>query len=810
MSTSKGQCCQVCYTTRSYLDNGKHLWSKNFGTDTIDMYVYSGDCHLVGDDELIFSYLDEFTITNSGNNKEHYVLPALTHIFNHSNFGSYHKDGKFNERSKLEEFESNKEIPYIQSYEFHQNMSGSPTPLARQISNHYSYPLGLNSYNRASNSKEARVFVNQSGINIVKPNNIYHYELTGNQHRLKHIAFIGNNYNLASYNDNKIYCGGEKYCHNVIEFIERFKYISGTPDGISRERLNIIFNYEPNESGILYNSGIINNFSLIYYDKNYRYDLLDFSFYKDSGIVWLGTDTPYCTYKQFLAEPRNIYKGRFQLIKYENDYNEDIPSWLQIPNSYISNYWNHHFYHLPTAICDSGTDLDWRINNYSVDTVKGEIKIELEKIYNLSIDSGTFYYRYDQSIVDGFNYTVSGTGLINGYWSYYSPEIKRSEIVQFNTNTINSTNVIYKDKNWYNSLNSSFVLNSEWGESGSISNNGLSYGYWKLNPYQQGNYLFDKMLTVTRSFLAETSGGYLLDEARASGYMTIREPYILSRYGFSASIISGTCFNPYGGTGQLVYRCPVPWVHSGFNVSPPQPAVDGYTLYTTNQVSKIDFSFNMGNIIGASSYINGEYVSYEVIVPGTGECNQIVWSYSSSGYEDIYIPNELVGGGLDFSSQLCLTNKVNSGDKTAAFVSDYCCMQSCFGEGCYYACRYPIIFQFGEWYGSCSGNWPTCIAYELGISQYRIESVYGTYPVIYPIQYVPLGSDFYFLPVGIYPTANSGLVSFTRNGDWGITAPDVNYGLNGNMVGGSLRDNSYIGFFKNNNLNIFNKDINYD
>lgn len=94
MSTSKGQCCNVCVTTRVYNEYGGEIFNRNFGTDTIDMFVHSGSLHLIGNDDLQFSYIDEFNIYNSGNQKETYVVPFASNLHNNSNFGIYNFKAK--------------------------------------------------------------------------------------------------------------------------------------------------------------------------------------------------------------------------------------------------------------------------------------------------------------------------------------------------------------------------------------------------------------------------------------------------------------------------------------------------------------------------------------------------------------------------------------------------------------------------------------------------------------------------------------------------------------------------------------------
>lgn len=70
-------------------------------------------------------------------------------------------------------------------------MSGSPTHLAVHNSNYYSYVMGTNSYNKAGNTKTARLFVNDSGIYLVK-NNIFTYQSSGDNYKLKNIALVSN------------------------------------------------------------------------------------------------------------------------------------------------------------------------------------------------------------------------------------------------------------------------------------------------------------------------------------------------------------------------------------------------------------------------------------------------------------------------------------------------------------------------------------------------------------------------------------------------------------------------------------------
>lgn len=478
MGTSRGQCCNVCVTTRSY-NNSNNIWNRNFGTDTIDLFIHSGDVNLIGNDELDFQYLNEIDVINPSGNLENYIIPFKTFITNYSNFGTYNKNGKTIDRDNLLELFSSKSQEYIRSFEFIENSGNLQTPNSNNISNQYSYPL--EQYTNSDNTKTARLFADNSGIYIVKPNILYNYYInpSSENYELKTIAFVGTDYNTPSFENNRIYLGGEKYCHGVINFSNRFRFLSGYPIGETREVFDLIFNYEPDYSGISNFSGVVGTLAFNYTDNKNNRDQINFQFKKSSGIQpeayisLLGTG---CNYQQTLVSNiTEIYRGTGILID-EQSY--DIDNNPLFPDSmiYDSVWLNRHHYSgdfSSAVLCRGSGQMKhaWNIIDYNVDNNIGFIKIGLEKIYDSGSESGCISLRYDDSTFTGFNYPVSGNGIINGYFTYYNPSSLRTNIEQFEINNI------FNSGNLYYSLDNIKIKNNEFDFVFNTYDSGVVYRY---------------------------------------------------------------------------------------------------------------------------------------------------------------------------------------------------------------------------------------------------------------------------------------------------------------------------------------------
>lgn len=493
MGTSRGQCCDTCVTTRAYSANGRNLWNRNFGTDTIDIYSSGDSVFLIGNDELAFQYLQQINITNPSGQREVYVVPLKTFIYNNSNFGEYDIRGRFENRDNFLEFESTKDQDYTRSYDFVELSGNLTTSHANEISNLYSYPFER--YTRADNTKTARIFADNSGVYVVRPNNIFYYMNSGNDYHLKNIGFIGAEYKIPSFESGRIYVGGEKYCHGAIDFIDRFEFQSGSPISGTIEKFNVLFNYEQDYSGIIATTGNIGSLTFNYYDSNVD-DRISFNFTKNQAVVNLiGSG---CINRQIdLSNIDKIYRGTGIFSSFRRHYSGELTS------------------------CESDIRHAWNIGNYVVDTGNGRISFELEKIIDQVLDSGSEYFRYDSSTFTGFDYSVSGTGIINGYFSHYDTTGLRSSIEQFAINDINNQYNLTGQLNLIQNIRPDIDFTYLSDTSGNVSRYSQNVGTWNINnidlEYQQeDNYFLSKI--NNNISIQDNSVDYQLTRGQSQNY----------------------------------------------------------------------------------------------------------------------------------------------------------------------------------------------------------------------------------------------------------------------------------------------------
>lgn len=174
MSTSKGQCCQICVTTRGYSPDGENLWEKNFGTDTVDMYVYSGDLHVIGDETLNFQFLAEHKIKGTG--IQDFIFPFSAYIYNDVNYKRYSYAGQELNHNMMEALpDMDKNYYYIDSFNLMEYSGNAPTENSNYTSAKYSYKVEKNH----SSHKKARCFYYNSGLYLSANNKIYKYQKYG-------------------------------------------------------------------------------------------------------------------------------------------------------------------------------------------------------------------------------------------------------------------------------------------------------------------------------------------------------------------------------------------------------------------------------------------------------------------------------------------------------------------------------------------------------------------------------------------------------------------------------------------------------
>lgn len=499
MGVSRGQCCDTCVTTRAYNPNGNEVWSRNFGTDTIDLYSSGDSVFLIGNDELAFQYLKELKVTNPSGQKETYVIPLKTFIYNNSNFVQYNINGRFENRDNFLEFESEKDQDYTRSFDYVETSGGITTVHGNELSNLYSYPF--EKYTRASNTATARIFADNSGVYIVRPNNIFYYMNSGNDYHLKNIGFIGAEYKIPSYESGRIYVGGEKYCHGAIDFIDRFEFQSGSPISGTIEKFNILYNYEPNYSGIVSGTGTIGTLAFHYFDNNNNRDEINFVFRKDKAYVrLLGSG---CGYKSVeVSDVQQIYRGTGILIDEQEYDDEDNPIHPNF-SIYDSVWLNRHHYSgdfSSAILCNGSGQMThaWNVTDYIVDTGNGRISFALEKVINESQDSGCDYFRYDSSSFTGLTYPVSGTGIINGYFAHYDTTGLRSSIEQFAISDINNQYNLTGQLNLIQNIRPDIDFSSLSDTSGNVSRYSQNVGTWNINNidleyHQEDDYFLSKI-----------------------------------------------------------------------------------------------------------------------------------------------------------------------------------------------------------------------------------------------------------------------------------------------------------------------------
>lgn len=769
MGTSRGQCCDTCVTTRAYTPNGTEVWNRNFGTDTIDLYSSGDGVFLIGNDELDFQYLQEIKVTNPSGQKETYVVPLKTLLFNNSNFGEYDIKGRFKNRDNFLEFESSKDQEYIRSYEYVETSGVLTTSHANEISNLYSYPFER--YTRAENTKTARIFADNSGVYVVRPNNVFYYMNSGNDYHLKNIGFIGAEYKIPSFESGRIYVGGEEYCHGAIDFIDRFEFQSGSPISGTIEKFNVLFNYEQDYSGIIATTGNIGSLTFNYYDSNID-DRISFSFTKSQAVVNLiGSG---CINRQInLSNIDKIYRGTGIFSSFRRHYSGELTS------------------------CESDIRHAWNIGNYVVDTGNGRISFELEKIIDTILDSGSEYFRYDSSAFTGFAYPVSGTGIINGYFSHYNTTGLRSSIEQFRIDELLNTGILYKNLEYYSNLGNNYGFSYLNYDSGKVLLNGVEHGDWNLYDFNINSYLQEKLLGINyNSAINNRYSDSLYTNGTTHGYIAKRKAYInthssmldsYSRVGiFGAYKLNYTvdCSTP----PYTQHNCNIivtgsslvgPFNHTDSYISGAiPPACNGYTLVDSIQIGTSVFNLQFSYFGKTGIYVGPGYSGiYDFCVPWTevGEKNTYITSWL-----DIYIPNELVGY-TDYYPSLTVNTDYNGPVCTQDYIASSI------------EISYSTVIQ-------------DMIALDFGETNY----LYGLKPdSTQCITYGSLNTSKYALPVGVFAYPGTGIYTINRYDNWNNTLPDINYAVY--ATGGVTHNNEFniFGICKDNQLIIINKDLDY-
>lgn len=509
MSTSKGQCCGDCVTTRTYSNDGKSLWKRNFGTDTIDVFTSGDDVFLIGNSSMNFRYLYEANIVNGSGNREKYVVPFSVMLQNNSNFGSYDFRGEFNERKKDSIFDSYKRYEY----------SGSVT------NPNFSYPLEIGA---PGNSKLARIFAFDSGLFAIKTDKIFGYYIdpSSTQYQLKNLGFVGTDFDTPHLSGNSIYLGWNKYCHAALSFPEYWNFVSGSPVYDKRELVDFHFNYDKHNlvsrttvSGVNTDisvdnySGTLMSFGFNYVDYN-NMDSFGFVVKKLSGVAPEAYIQLYDTgCSPLLLIPSDvtyIYRGT-GLIEHDDD-----------SISYMSRYHYNSDYSGDELCVGSGNMFKaWKVLDYNVDDIAGRINVSLERVPNI-YDSGSRFFRYDYSSAGGRTPLISGTGLINKYETYYQTTGLRTNINQFTVSNISSTTVLHNQNEILKQNFPEYDFNSISNYSGELLRYGQEVGTWKINSLELTGFNKEVGLTFSkldyRTEFRDRSYDYVKKQGSGSHY----------------------------------------------------------------------------------------------------------------------------------------------------------------------------------------------------------------------------------------------------------------------------------------------------
>lgn len=541
MSTSKGQCCQICVTTRGYSPDGENLWEKNFGTDTVDMYVYSGDLHVIGDETLNFQFLAEHKIKGTG--IQDFIFPFSAYIYNDVNYKRYSYAGQELNHNMMEALpDMDKNYYYIDSFNLMEYSGNAPTENSNYTSAKYSYKVEKNH----SSHKKARCFYYNSGLYLSANNKIYKYQKYGtSDYKLNTVFFNSNTYDSLSLHSGKLFFAN-RYLDAVIDSKEEYDVVNSSVFDF----VDVYFNYP---TGITQLSNCVDRFGLHVNLSAERWNQINSGLRPIGNVVFNYSDASDSFQFDFYINRAEInWKDGASCLDISSPIFGGETVWLGSSGVYNS-----------STACGNAK-IVWDIYNVTHDAVLGQHKITLKKYptyskYNKkeyrystveNVDLSYYHIPYSSLVV---NSVIYDTGV------YFSDTyINWIDLDTF----ANNPSGIFKDfsndyhinyvLNMIESYNSGYLFTYTDKIRGTVVRETGVCGNWKITDtqirpldYSNGSYLFS---VVPKIKIKDNSSDYEILDISAGARRETQQS-------FSAHFLSESCVENAILNYKIAYGC---------------------------------------------------------------------------------------------------------------------------------------------------------------------------------------------------------------------------------------------------------------